>query len=259
MFGWQEGSHDKKDEYLEAIKYEFSEIEKCNMADYFIDDYYIVQKGLANGGIITDTGRGSAPSFYINKLLGLTKVDRINSVVKLYPERFMTATRILDSKTPPDIDNNVADREPFIKAQRELMGNLSSFDLIAVGKLKLKSAFKMLARAKDINPQLANKITKQIDSYELAKKHSESEVDITKFVDSEYLSLLKVKRTFWEEVKFQIRDIFSDFVDFFEMIKENTYDVWLEKFGEGINVALLMGGVLLVMIIAVTVINGHHK
>ena len=184
-------NHDKKDEYLEAIKYEFSEIEKCNMADYFIDDYYIVQKGLANGGIITDTGRGSAPSFYINKLLGLTKVDRINSVVKLYPERFMTATRILDSKTPPDIDNNVADREPFIKAQRELMGNLSSFDLIAVGKLKLKSAFKMLARAKDINPQLANKITKQIDSYELAKKHSESEVDITKFVDSEYLSLLK--------------------------------------------------------------------
>lgn len=184
-------NHDKKDEYLKAIKYEFSEIEKCNMADYFIDDYYIVQKGLSNGGIITDTGRGSAPSFYINKLLGLTKVDRINSVVKLYPERFMTATRILDSKTPPDIDNNVADREPFIKAQRELMGNLSSFDLIAVGKLKLKSAFKMLARAKDINPQLANKITKQIDSYELAKKHSESEVDITKFIDNEYLNLLK--------------------------------------------------------------------
>ena len=184
-------NHDKKDEYLKAIKYEFSEIEKCNMADYFIDDYYIVQKGLSNGGIITDTGRGSAPSFYINKLLGLTKVDRINSVVKLYPERFMTATRILDSKTPPDIDNNVADREPFIKAQRELMGNLSSFDLIAVGKLKLKSAFKMLARAKDINPQLANKITKQIDSYELAKKHSESEVNITKFIDNEYLNLLK--------------------------------------------------------------------
>lgn len=74
-----------------------------------------------------------------------------------------------------------------------------------------------------------------------------------------YLSLLKVKRTFWEEVKFQIKDIFSDFVDFFEMIKENTYDVWLEKFGEGVNIALLMGGVLLVMIIAVTVINGNHK
>lgn len=74
-----------------------------------------------------------------------------------------------------------------------------------------------------------------------------------------YLSLLKVKRTFLEEVKFQIKDIFSDFVDFFEMIKENTYDVWFEKFGEGVNVALLMGGVLIVMIIAVTIINGHHK
>ncbi|MBQ8193505.1 MAG: hypothetical protein IJZ46_05495 [Bacilli bacterium] len=74
-----------------------------------------------------------------------------------------------------------------------------------------------------------------------------------------YISLLKVKRTFWEELEFQIKDIISTFVDFFEMIKENTYDVWLEKFGEGINVALLMGGVIIVMIIAVTIINGNHK
>ena len=186
-------NHDLKDEYLKAIKYEFSEIEKCNMADYFIDDYYIVKKGIENGGIITDTGRGSAPSFYINKLLGLTKIDRVNAVVKMYPERFMTATRILESKTPPDIDNNVADREPFIQAQRELMGNLSSFDLIAVGKLKLKSAFKMLTRAENINPQIANKITKQIDAYELAKKHSEEpeNVDVEKFIDIEYLAILK--------------------------------------------------------------------
>lgn len=186
-------NHDKKDEYLEAIKYEFSEVEKCNMADYFIDDYYIVKKGIENGGVITDTGRGSAPSFYINKLLGLTKIDRVNAVVKMYPERFMTATRILESKTPPDIDNNVAEREPFIQAQRELMGDLSSFDLIAVGKLKLKSAFKMLARAVDIEPQVANAITKQIDTYELAKKHSDEpeEVDVKKFISDEYLPLLK--------------------------------------------------------------------
>lgn len=74
-----------------------------------------------------------------------------------------------------------------------------------------------------------------------------------------YISLLKVKRTFWEELEFQIKDIISTFVDFFEMIKENTYDVWLEKFGESINVALLMGGVIIVMIVAVTIINGNHK
>lgn len=36
----------------------------------------------------------------------------------MYPERFMTKERILESHTPPDIDHNVADREPYKKHKK---------------------------------------------------------------------------------------------------------------------------------------------
>lgn len=179
-------------EYKEAIKKEFNEIVKCNMADYFIDDYFIVKKGLKNGGSLTKTGRGSGCGEFINKLLGLTSIDRINAPVELYPERFLTATRILESKTPPDIDNNISEREPFIEAQRQILGDRSSFDLLAVGTLKYKSAFKMFARANNLEPNIQNDITKQIEIYEKAKKHTEEdeEVSVYDYVDEKYHNLI---------------------------------------------------------------------
>ena len=179
-------------EYKKAIKKEFNEIVKCNMADYFIDDYFIVKKGLKNGGLLTKTGRGSGCGEFINKLLGLTSIDRINAPVELYPERFLTATRILESKTPPDIDNNISEREPFIEAQRQILGDRSSFDLLAVGTLKYKSAFKMFARANKLEPDIQNEITKQIDMYEKAKKHAEEdeEVSVYDYVDEKYHKLI---------------------------------------------------------------------
>lgn len=179
-------------EYKEAIKKEFNEIVKCNMADYFIDDYFIVKKGLKNGGLLTKTGRGSGCGEFINKLLGLTSIDRINAPVELYPERFLTATRILESKTPPDIDNNISEREPFIEAQRQILGNRSSFDLLAVGTLKYKSAFKMFARANNLEPNIQNDITKQIDIYEKAVKHAEDdeEISIYDYIDEKYHKLV---------------------------------------------------------------------
>ena len=179
------------DEYQKEIKHDINEIISCNMADYFIDDYYIVKRGVEKyNGIITPTGRGSAVSMFLNKLLGLTKVDKVNSPVTMYSERFLTASRILDSKTPPDIDNNISNREPFIKAQRDIIGNNTTFDLIAFGTLKYKSAFKMYSRANEIEPSIANEITKQISKYENAIKHmdedeTEDDYDIFDYVDKE--------------------------------------------------------------------------
>ena len=196
MMEFKKQAHDlnknKIKEYKEAIKKEFNEIVKCNMADYFIDDYFIVKKGLKNGGLLTKTGRGSGCGEFINKLLGLTSIDRINAPVELYPERFLTATRILESKTPPDIDNNISEREPFIEAQRQILGDRSSFDLLAVGTLKYKSAFKMFARANKLEPDIQNEITKQIDIYEKAKKHAEEdeEVSVYDYVDEKYHKLI---------------------------------------------------------------------
>ncbi len=184
---------DKLQQYYQEIKHDIGEIEACNMADYFILSYMVMKRGQEKyGGILTPSGRGSAVSMYLNKLLRLTKVDKVNSPVLMYSERFLTKERVLDSHTPPDIDNNVSDRQPFIQAQRDLVGELGTYDLLALGTLKFKAAWKMYARAYNVEPETANEVSKQIDRYETAKKHAEDgeTVDIHKYIEPKYQELV---------------------------------------------------------------------
>lgn len=110
-------------EYEEAIRYEMDIIERTHMEDYFLLDYRVVERGIKEyGGMLTKTGRGSAPSFYTTKLLGLTDIDRLESPITLFPTRFMSAERILLARSLPDIDLNMVDREPFIRATEDLLG-----------------------------------------------------------------------------------------------------------------------------------------
>ena len=107
-------------------------IKNCGMADYFILDHYIVDRAIKEyDAILTKSGRGSAVSFYVNKLLGLTEVDRINAPITLYPTRFMSAERILSSRSLPDIDLNWADVTPVIQASKELLGEDGIYYMIA--------------------------------------------------------------------------------------------------------------------------------
>lgn len=184
---------DKLQQYYQEIKHDIGEIEACNMADYFILSYMVMKRGQEKyGGILTPSGRGSAVSMYLNKLLRLTKVDKVNSPVLMYSERFLTKERVLDSHTPPDIDNNVSDRQPFIQAQRDLVGELGTYDLLALSTLKFKAAWKMYARAYNVEPDTANEVSKQIDRYETAKKHAEDgeTVDIHKYIEPKYQELV---------------------------------------------------------------------
>lgn len=189
-------NQDMIDEYKKEIKHDYKEIIDCGMADYFIDDYYIVERGQKKyNGVLTPSGRGSAVSMFLNYLLNLTKVDKVNAPVTMYSERFLTATRIKESHTPPDIDCNVSSREPFIQAQKDLIGENGTFDLLAIGKLKYKSAFKMYARANKLLPTIQNNITKQIDKYETALKHksddeTEDDYNIYDYVDEKYRPLI---------------------------------------------------------------------
>lgn len=186
--------------YLEQIRYEANEIIGCKTSDYFIFNKNGIDIGTNKyGGVLTKSGRGSAVSMYTNKLLGFTGVDRISAKITMYPERFLTKERIIDSHTMPDIDFNVADREPFIQAQRELLGDKNVYDLIAFGTLKFKSAWKMYARAYNITPSDADIVSKQIDKYESKLKYAErdelgeliEEINIFDFVDSKYEDLIE--------------------------------------------------------------------
>lgn len=94
---------EKHREYIEGIQYEMDIIQKTKMEEYFLLDYKVVKDAIENYNcVITRTGRGSAPSFYITKLLGLTDLDRFDAPVTLYPTRFMSIERILETRSLPD-------------------------------------------------------------------------------------------------------------------------------------------------------------
>ena len=153
-------------------------VKEIGHADYFLLDYEIVKRGKEKGGVITSTGRGSGVSYYTCKLLDLTKIDRISSPVKLYPERFLSKTRILETKSLADLDLNLANPEVFAEAQREILGDEHSYPMIAWGTMRAKEAWKMYSRANHIDFDTANEVSGQIEEYEFALKHAEGDDDI---------------------------------------------------------------------------------
>ena len=158
---------EKWKEYVQQIKYEYKIIEDCGMADYFILDHYIVKKAVDEyGAILTRSGRGSAVSFYVNKLLGLTEVDRISAPITLYPTRFMSAERILSSRSLPDIDLNFANVDPVIQASKDILGEDGIYYMIAYKPLQESSAFRLWCKANDMHISEYDEIAKNLESYE---------------------------------------------------------------------------------------------
>ena len=158
---------EKWKEYINQIKYEYKIIEDCGMADYFILDHYIVKKAVNEyNAILTRSGRGSAVSFYVNKLLGLTEVDRISAPITLYPTRFMSAERILSSRSLPDIDLNWADVTPVIQASKDILGEDGIYYMIAYKPLQESSAFRLWCKANDMHISEYDEIAKNLEEYE---------------------------------------------------------------------------------------------
>jgi DNA polymerase III alpha subunit len=179
--------------YEIEIKKEVDCVCNTSMADYFLLDHAIVKESIKNGGIITNTGRGSGISFIINNLLGFTKVDRIAAKVQMFPERFMSDIRILETKSLPDLDLNTGNPEIFLETQNKLLGEDSSYQMIAFGQFKKKSAFKLYAKSQDLDFVTANIITTQIENYENDLKHADedTDIDLYDYVDAKYHGYIK--------------------------------------------------------------------
>ena len=178
--------------YLKGIREEVGEVTTTGMADYFLLHYYGLQRGKDKGGRVTKRGRGSSVGFFINTLLGFSKVDRFKSPIKLYPERFMTADRIIKSRSLPDIDNNVDVQDPFREAFKELLGEQSVYPMIAYGALKKSSAIKLYMGAEGIEAPIQNAVSKQLQEYDKALKYCETEeeeeeIDINDYISKEYV------------------------------------------------------------------------
>ena len=87
-------------EYFDGIKMEVDTYKETNMVDYPLLDTEILKDALAHGGLMTKTGRGSGASYFTNTLCGFSSVDRFTSPIKLYPERFISKSRILAGSLP---------------------------------------------------------------------------------------------------------------------------------------------------------------
>ena len=158
-------------EYEEAIYYETKIISDCGMADYFILDHEIIKKAVNEyNAVLTRSGRGSAVSFYVNHLLGLTEIDRLKSPITLYPTRFMSAERILSSRSLPDIDLNFADVEPVIKASKDILGEEGIYYMVAYKPLQESSAFRLWCKANGYHIDEYDEIAKELDNHLENKK-----------------------------------------------------------------------------------------
>lgn len=191
---------DKWNHYEEEIRKEIDIVHQTFHADYFLNNHMIAKRGKELGGVLTKTGRGSSVSFYTNKLLGLTDVDRIAAKVKMYPERFMSPTRILETGSLADWDANVGNRDPFLKAQKEIMGEDSSYEMIAYGTLKPKAAWKMYAKSQNVDFIVANEISDQISKYENAVKHAsedeKDDINVMDYIDPAYHEIFDQSRNY---------------------------------------------------------------
>ncbi len=183
------------------IHAEMDTIADTGTADYFLIMKRIIDKGIEYGGVLTTTGRGSGASFATNYAMGFSSINRLHCAVKMYPERFISADRLANGL--PDLDCNMANVSAFEKAGKEILGEYGCLPMIAFGTVKTLSAFKLLARARDLDFDTSNAVSKQIQNYEQDVKYAkennsddpdydvDDEVQIENYIDDQYIKLVE--------------------------------------------------------------------
>lgn len=185
----------KSREKKEGIIWETDQYVQSGTVDYPLLSREIVNLAQSRyGGDLTRTSRGSAASFYTNKCMNLTTVDRFNSDIPIYPERFLTKERIM-AGTLPDVDLNIAVQEPFVKAARDLLGEHGCYPLMTLSKLKEKAAWQLYAGSQGVSPATANIVSKSIDAYNKERKHADEEdlkfIQLEDFIPAEYIEIYR--------------------------------------------------------------------
>lgn len=145
--------------------------DEVHTADYFLFNEKNVDLAVNKyGGVLTRGGRGSCGSFYINRILGMTQLDRFKINLPLFPDRFASTARLLENRSLPDIDFNVKEQEPFVKASRELLGEHGCYPMYAPGTMQMSEAFRNVCRSKGMDFDEFNDVAKNLESYENDEK-----------------------------------------------------------------------------------------
>ena len=200
---------DKRHEMMDGIRKEMKVVEDVNdeirIADYFLLNEEIIKRGVGKGGVITRTGRGSAPSYFMNTLLGFSTINRFTAPIQLFPARFISTARLLETRSMPDIDFNVVNETPFIEASIETLGEHHCYRMIAYGTQKENAAFRNACRNHNIDFAEANEVSKNLEAYKdnpkwqhIIKEASE-QIDVVDSVSPSPCSFLLYDGDIWEE------------------------------------------------------------
>lgn len=95
-----------------------------------------------------------------------------------------------------DIDFNLGNTEIFERTQKEILGEDHAYPMVAFGTLKPKAAWKMYARSEDVDFDISNEISKQIDKYDKALKYAETDeekeaISVYDYIDKKYIDIFK--------------------------------------------------------------------
>lgn len=202
-------SKEKKHEMMEGIRKEMKVVEDVNdkirIADYFLLNEEIIKRGVEKGGVITRTGRGSAPSYFMNTLLGFSTINRFTAPIQLFPARFISTARLLETRSMPDIDFNVVNEDPFIEASIETLGEHHCYRMIAYGTQRENAAFRNACRNHNIDFKEANEVSKNLDKYRNDPKwaaifeEANEQIDVVDSVSPSPCSFLLYDGDIWEE------------------------------------------------------------
>ena len=157
--------------YAVELRKEMKVIEECEQAGIPMADYFLLNKVIFDTainkyhGVLTRGGRGSAGGELINKMLGITQIDRLKIDLPIYSERFISTSRVIENRSLADIDINVADQEPFILAMREVLGEHQCYPMLAYGTMKESEAFRNVCRSHGLSFEEFNEVGKIIDQY----------------------------------------------------------------------------------------------
>jgi DNA polymerase-3 subunit alpha len=146
-------------DYNERAKKELADIEKYNLADYFLIVQHYVNWSRDNG-IVVGPGRGSAAGSLISYLLGITTVDPLQ--YGLYWERFWNAGR--GGGTMPDIDTDFSrsGRGKIIKYMKKTFGQDRVLPVVTFGRLGARAVLKDVGRALSVPINTMNELTKAV-------------------------------------------------------------------------------------------------
>jgi len=163
----------RKQNYVDRLKYELEVIKTLKFAKYFLTYYQIMK--IASEHMLIGNARGSAGGSLLAYVLNITQMDPIKH--DLLFERFMTRKK----KAFPDIDSDFADREKAVSLLQEYFGEENVIPVSNFAALKPLSLIKDLCKLYGVPFEDVNKYTTTMIQEVMAVKKSEPGFDAAQY------------------------------------------------------------------------------